>query len=589
MKDSYSFDRDDEGLDASYELHRRAYERILDRCELRWYEVESDVGMMGGSDAHEYMAPCAAGENEVALAPGYAANVEVASAEAQPVELPPALDEPREAPTPGLTTVDEVSGALGVAPGAALKAMPVIVEGRGMVLALVRGDHRLNEIKLRNALGAGFRQASPEEIEAELGPPGFIGPVGAEVPVIKDAAIQGSGYFAGANKPDAHLIGVEPGRDFEFTELDVRTVEAGDLSPSGDPIEIETAIEVGNIFKLGTRYSEPLGATYLDPDGREQPIVMGCYGIGPARIIAAAIEQGADEQGIVWPRSLAPWQVHLVALGKHGEETFEAAERLYEELGELGIEMSCSTTARPVRARSSPTPSCSAARCGSWSASGRSPTARSRRASGARAPTTGSRSPMRRDAPARSSSGSAELMPSKRRLFGIDRSGPLPSQTRRGAPLHPWTLPNLVGYLRLASHPGLPRPRLQHRRRARHRSGAALPVDRGGRLPRRLPRPGDRPVLAHGRAARSGRRSARGPRRRRGLLALRAAAALGARAPGRTRGRDPAPGRSSRCGAGSTSRSTGSAGSASSWSSAGSSGAWSSTGGSSRRASSSAC
>ena len=339
MKDSYSFDRDEEGLDASYDLHRRAYARIFDRCELRWYEVESDVGMMGGSAAHEYMAPCEAGEDEVALAPGYAANVEVASATAQAVELPPALDEPREVPTPGLTTVDEVSEALGVAPGAALKAMPVIVEGRGMVLALVRGDHRLNEIKLRNALGAGFRQASADEIEAELGPPGFIGPVGAQVPVVKDAAIQGSGYFAGANKPDTHLIGVEPGRDFEFKELDFRSVEAGDLSPSGDPIEIETAIEVGNIFKLGTRYSEPLGATYLDPDGKERPIVMGCYGIGPARIIAAAIEQGADEQGIVWPRSQAPWQVHLVALGKEGEETFEAAERLYEELREAAIEV----------------------------------------------------------------------------------------------------------------------------------------------------------------------------------------------------------------------------------------------------------
>jgi prolyl-tRNA synthetase len=332
MKDSYSFDRDAEGLDASYELHRRAYERILDRCELRWYEVESDVGMMGGTAAHEYMAPCEAGENEVALAPGYAANVEVASATAQPVELPPALDGPREVPTPGLTTVDEVSEALGVAPGAALKAMPVMVDGRGMVLALVRGDHRLNEIKLRNALGADFRQATPEEIEAQLGPPGFIGPVGTDLPVLKDAAIEGSGYFAGANRPDAHLIGVEPGRDFEYEELDFRSVEAGDLTPAGDPIEIETAIEVGNIFKLGTRYSEPFGASYLDAEGKEHPIQMGCYGIGPARIVAAAIEQGADEEGIVWPRSLAPWQVHVIALGKAGEETREAAERLYEEL-----------------------------------------------------------------------------------------------------------------------------------------------------------------------------------------------------------------------------------------------------------------
>jgi prolyl-tRNA synthetase len=338
MKDSYSFDRDEEGLAASYELHRRAYARILDRCELRWYEVESDVGMMGGSGAHEYMAPCAAGENEVALAPGYAANLEVASAEPQPIELPPALDEPREAPTPGLTTVDEVAAALGVPPGAALKAIPVIVEGRGMVLALVRGDHRLNEIKLANALGAGFRQATTEEIEAELGPPGFIGPVGAQVPVVKDAAIQGGGYFAGANRADAHLIGVEPGRDFAFTELDFRTVEAGDRTPAGDPIEIETAIEIGNIFKLGTRYSEPLGATYLDPDGKERPIVMGSYGIGPARIVAAAIEQNADEKGIVWPPALAPWELHLIALGKPGEEAHEAAERLYEQLSEAGLE-----------------------------------------------------------------------------------------------------------------------------------------------------------------------------------------------------------------------------------------------------------
>jgi prolyl-tRNA synthetase len=338
MKDSYSFDRDDEGLDASYELHRGAYARILDRAEVRWYEVEADVGMMGGSGAHEYMAPCAAGENEVALTAGYAANVEVASAQAQEIELPPALDEPREVPTPGLTTVEEVSGALGVPAGAALKAMPMIVEGRGMTLVVVRGDHRLNEIKLRNALGADARQATTEEIEAELGPPGFIGPVGASVPVIKDAAIQGSGYYSGANRADTHLIGVEPGRDFAFDELDVRSVESGDISPSGGVIEIEAAIEVGNIFKLGTRYSEPLGAGYVDAEGAERPIVMGSYGIGPARIIAAAIEQRADEKGIVWPRALAPWPVHLVALGKAGEETLEAAERLYEELCEAGLE-----------------------------------------------------------------------------------------------------------------------------------------------------------------------------------------------------------------------------------------------------------
>jgi prolyl-tRNA synthetase len=339
MKDAYSFDRDEEGLARSYELQAGAYERILERCGLRWYKVESDVGMMGGSGADEYMAPCPAGENEVALAPGYAANVEVAAATAQPVELPPALDAPESVSTPGLGKVEEVAAELGLPAGAFVKAIPVIVEDRGMVMVLLRGDHRLNEIKLGNALGAGFRQAKAEEIAAEIGPAGYIGPVGAEVPVIKDAAIVGDSYVCGANQADTHLRGVQPGRDFEFEELDVRTVEAGDTTAEGGTIAIEPAIEVGNIFKLGTRYSEPLGATYSDEDGVERPVVMGCYGMGPARIIAAAIEQRADERGIVWPKGLAPWQVHLVSLAKAGEPEREAADKLYEELRETGIEV----------------------------------------------------------------------------------------------------------------------------------------------------------------------------------------------------------------------------------------------------------
>ena len=339
MKDAYSFDRDLAGLDASYELFRQGYARVFDRCGLDWYEVSSDVGMMGGTEAHEYMAPCPAGENEVALAPGYAANVEVASSEPQPVELPPALDEPREVPTPGLTTVDEVSAALGVPAGALLKAVPVVAEKRGLVMILVRGDHRLNEIKLQNALGQGFRQASADEIGDRIGPAGFIGPVGAEVPVLKDAAITGEGYVCGANRPDAHLIGITPGRDFQFEELDVRSVEAGDTAPGGGEIRIEPAIEVGNIFKLGTRYSEPLGASYLDEAGKERPVVMGSYGIGPARIVAAAVEQRADDKGIVWPPPLAPWQVELVGLGKGGDETAQAADALYEALTTAGFDV----------------------------------------------------------------------------------------------------------------------------------------------------------------------------------------------------------------------------------------------------------
>ncbi len=315
----------------------QAYDRIFDRCGLQWHRVEADVGMMGGSGAHDYMAPCAAGENEIALAPGYAADVEVAVAEPQPVELPPALDEPRKVPTPGLTTVDEVKAALGVPAGALIKAMPVIVNER-MVLALVRGDHRLNELKLRRVLGADFRAAHPEEIAAELGPAGFIGPVGVELPVLKDAAIQGEGYVCGANEPDAHLIGVAPGRDFSFEEVDVRSVEAGDIAPGGGRIELERAIEVASIFKLGTRYSEALGATYLDEHGKERPIVMGSYGIGPARVAAAAIEQRADDKGIVWPRSIAPWDVHVVGLGKPDDETMQAADALYAELRDAGAE-----------------------------------------------------------------------------------------------------------------------------------------------------------------------------------------------------------------------------------------------------------
>jgi prolyl-tRNA synthetase len=339
MKDAYSFDRDEEGLARSYELQAGAYERILDRCGLRWYRVESDVGMMGGTGADEYMAPCPAGENEVALAPGYAANVEVASAEPQPVELPAPLGAPEEVDTPGLTKVEEVAGHLGLPPGAFIKTLPIVVEGRGMVLVLLRGDHRLNEVKLRNGMKTDFRQASAEEIEAQLGPVGYLGPLESGLPIIKDAALAGDSYVSGANKPDTHLRGVDPSRDFESYEMDVRTVEAGDTAPGGGTIAIETAIEVGNIFKLGSRYSEPLGATYLDENGAEHPIVMGSYGIGPARIAAASIEQRADERGIVWPLALAPWQVHLVSLAKAGEPEREAADELYEELRAAGAEV----------------------------------------------------------------------------------------------------------------------------------------------------------------------------------------------------------------------------------------------------------
>jgi prolyl-tRNA synthetase len=343
MKDSYTFDRDAEGLDRGYELHIVAYDRIFDRVGLEWYRVESDVGMMGGLGAHEYMAPCPAGENDVALSDaGYAANVEVASAEPQPVDgLPEPLGAPEAVETPGATTIDQVSGMLGVPAGALIKAIPVIAEGRGPLLVVLRGDHRLNEIKLQNSLGAPARPAEQDELDKAFGAPaGFIGPVNARVEVLADEALRGlRGLVAGGNDPDLHLRGVEPGRDFDPTWADVRSVEPGDRCPNGGVIRVEPAIEVANIFKLGTRYSEPLEATYLDEQGAEQLVWMGSYGIGPARVAAAAIEQFADEQGISWPRAIAPFDVELVTLGKEGEEALEVSERLYGELRAAGLEV----------------------------------------------------------------------------------------------------------------------------------------------------------------------------------------------------------------------------------------------------------
>jgi prolyl-tRNA synthetase len=351
MKDSYTFDRDAAGMEERYALHAGAYERMMERSGLRWYAVESDVGMMGGSGAHEYMAPCPAGEDAVALAPkqGYAANVEVASAVPQPVELPAAEDAPRAVSTPDLKTVAEVASLLELEEGALLKAFPVLVAGgdddaERLALVLLRGDHRVNEIKLTNAFGAAVRQADAETIEAHIGPVGFIGPVGmkdsAGIEVLLDAGALASegGYVTGANRADEHLVSVVPGRDFTYREVDVRSVVAGDTI-NGEPLEIEPAIEVGNIFKLGTRYSVPLGATFLDENGREQPIWMGCYGIGPARIVAAAVEQYADEHGISWPKSLAPFAVHLVTLGKPGSDERAAADDLYDVLRGGGIDV----------------------------------------------------------------------------------------------------------------------------------------------------------------------------------------------------------------------------------------------------------
>lgn len=344
MKDAYSFDRDEAGLARSYDIQAEAYKRIFDRIGLEWYMVESDVGMMGGSRADEFMAPCDAGEDDVALAPGYAANVEIASATAALRTAGPELAAPEEISTPGQTTIEQVATALNVAQSTLLKAMPMIDEEDGTpLLVIIRGDHSLNEIKLQNAIGRPLRQAGDAEIDKHFNSPvGFTGPIGQSVRIVTDRACEGEagGWVAGANKSDTHVKGVEIGRDFETEFADVRTVVAGDLSPTGDPIEIVPAIEIGNIFKLGTRYSEALGATFLDEEGKEHPIVMGSYGIGPARVAAAVVEQLADDAGIVWPKAIAPFHVHLVVLGKDPEGPERvAANALYEELLEAGVEV----------------------------------------------------------------------------------------------------------------------------------------------------------------------------------------------------------------------------------------------------------
>jgi prolyl-tRNA synthetase len=320
MKDAYSLDRDDEGLDVSYWKHAEAYRRIFDRLGLEYYESAGDVGAMGGSMAHEYLAPTPSGENELAMCENgdYAANVEAAVSRASI----PVFTEPRTAPehveTPGVATIQALADYLGIDPRTTSKAMPVVRLSDGkLVLGLVRGDHRLHELKMSKALGGPYRAAHPEEIREAFGADGgSLGPVGFDGEIVADELLREGQYVTGANRNGWHLLGVEAGRDWRAdTWADLRHIEEGDACPNcGGRIHIQPAIEVGNIFKLGTRYSVPLQATYLDESGREQPIVMGSYGIGPARTMAAVIEQHHDERGIVWPESVAPFDDHVVSL-----------------------------------------------------------------------------------------------------------------------------------------------------------------------------------------------------------------------------------------------------------------------------------
>ena len=339
MKDSYSLDRDVAGLEVQYEAHRQAYCRIFERCGVKYSVVESDPGMMGGAGSHEFMAPSPAGEDQVALCGtcGYAANLEMAVSRISEPAFPTGSLE--EVTTPGARTIAEVCAFLGIAPALTIKSLVVMAES-GPVLALVRGDQQLHEKKLQRVLGP-FRAAHREEIvEATGGEAGFVGPVGLSFRIIADETLHAGRYVAGANKPDTHLRGVVPGEHFQAEFADLREANAGDAcAKCGAPLTVERVIEIGNIFKLGTKYSVPLGAVYLDEDGQERPIVMGSYGIGPARIAAAAIEQGHDADGIIWPEAIAPFQVHLLVVNVKEQPLAAMAEALYAELGAAGVEV----------------------------------------------------------------------------------------------------------------------------------------------------------------------------------------------------------------------------------------------------------
>ena len=340
MKDSYSFDADEEGLERSFRLHAQAYERIFERSGLEFYAVQAESGMMGGSESIDYLAPAGSGENTLVTCErgDYAADLEIARSVPRAPVFPDRLEAPEDVETPGITTIGELAGLLGIDEAATSKAMPVVRADGTLVLGLVRGDDRLSEAKLLGVLGSDFRPATEEEIRAAFGAdPGSLGPVGFGGEIVADEALREGQFVAGANRTGRHLRGVEAGRDFQARFADIREARESDsCSHCGGSLRFQVAIEVGHIFKLGTRYSVPFGATFVDEDGNERPLVMGCYGIGPGRIIAAAVEQGSDESGIAWPRPLAPFDLEIVAIGAPGSETLALAERVAGDLEAAG-------------------------------------------------------------------------------------------------------------------------------------------------------------------------------------------------------------------------------------------------------------
>ena len=347
MKDAYSFDATDEAALISYQKMYDAYVRIFERCGVQAFPVEADTGVMGGNHSHEFMIPAKTGESEVAYTEdgGYSANVEKAGSQgpltATPSECTGAIE---EFATPDVKTIEDLAGApYHVAAEAQIKTLVFIAEDKP-VIALMRGDDEANEAKLAVAFGTAiFRPAEAEEINEALGAhPGSLGAVNVDsIPVYADNQLkEGAGMTTGANKDGFHIRNVNVARDLSQVQfLDLRTVREGELSAENQPLKIRRAIEVGHVFKLGTKYSEALGASFLNEDGKAQAPVMGCYGLGVTRTLQAIIEYSNDDNGIVWPASVAPWQVCITALDVEADgEVMQVATQFHEELNAAGID-----------------------------------------------------------------------------------------------------------------------------------------------------------------------------------------------------------------------------------------------------------
>jgi prolyl-tRNA synthetase len=347
MKDAYSFDVDEAGAEVTYAAMYEAYNRIFSRCGLNFKTVEADTGPIGGSFSHEFMVLADTGEDLLASCSAcvYAANLEKAEAPPPSVNPAPAPAGPalEEVYTPEVRTVEEVAAFLRVSPQDIVKTL-IYETDRGPVAVLIRGDHEINDVKVRNLLGVTeLFLAGPARVEELTGAEvGFSGPVGLNLPIYADQAVAALGACViGANRTDYHLVNANPCRDFVITRTaDLRTVTAQDPCPRcGADLTILRGIEVGHIFKLGRKYSEALQAAFLDAEGRETFIFMGCYGIGVSRIMAAAIEQGHDGDGITWPMALAPFQVGLIPISVTDADLWQATLRLHDELEAAGVEV----------------------------------------------------------------------------------------------------------------------------------------------------------------------------------------------------------------------------------------------------------